>query len=155
MDLVIALADAKGAQLAAANDPDADRMSCCARQKDGKMMQLTGDQVGSLLGYHILSTAPKGSWALNTVVSSRLLARIARYWGAQYQETLTGFKWLGAVAKDAEDRGDNFAFAYEEVRHGLPSSLTMLNSNTWTGSGLHGQSPGVGQRWPLGHRGPS
>lgn len=115
MDLVIALADAHGAQLVAANDPDADRMSCCARQKNGSMVQLTGDQVGALLGYHLLSSAPRGSWVLNTVVSSRLLARIARHWGARYQETLTGFKWLGAVAKDVEDRGEHFAFAYEEV----------------------------------------
>ncbi|KDN53248.1 putative phosphomannomutase [Tilletiaria anomala UBC 951] len=115
MDLVIALADEKDAQIAVANDPDADRLAACARTKDGKMRQLTGDQLGSLLGERMLSRAPKGSWALSTVVSSRLLSRLALDMGAQHQETLTGFKWLGAVAKNIQERGDHFAFAYEEA----------------------------------------
>jgi hypothetical protein len=49
-DLVMALADAHDAPLAIANDPDADRLCICARDAKGKMRQMTGDQLGSLLG---------------------------------------------------------------------------------------------------------
>ncbi len=121
MDLVIALADKVGAHIAVANDPDADRLAGCARTRDGTMKQLTGDQLGSLLGDHLLrqqsssSSAGKSRWALSTVVSSRLLAKLAIAYGAQHQETLTGFKWLGAVAKEIKERGDEFVFAYEEA----------------------------------------
>lgn len=122
MDLVIALADRVGATIAVANDPDADRLSACARDADGVMRQLTGDQVGALLGQRMLSLAAanktadkKEVWALSTVVSSRLLAKLAKQHGAHHRETLTGFKWLGAVAKDLSERGEKFVFAYEEA----------------------------------------
>lgn len=119
MDLVIALADKVGAHIAVANDPDADRLAGCARTKDGKVKQLTGDQLGALLGDRMFSQAPKRQgktrWGLSTVVSSRLLAKIASAYGGRHQETLTGFKWLGAVAKDIDERDEEFVFAYEEA----------------------------------------
>lgn len=60
------------------------------------------------------STAAK-NWSLSTIVSSRLLARLAKLDGSNHRETLTGFKWLGTEAKKLEEQGQRFIFAYEEA----------------------------------------
>ncbi|PWN39716.1 putative phosphomannomutase [Ceraceosorus guamensis] len=125
MDKVIALANQQGCEIAIANDPDADRLSVCARNKSRSMIQLSGDDIGSLLGDALLRRAEKRgaergsdlskSWVLNTIVSSRLLARLALKYGASHRETPTGFKWLGPAASQLEEAGDEFLFAYEEA----------------------------------------
>lgn len=120
MDLVMSLAESQKCHIAVANDPDADRLAACARDSSGKMKQLTGDQLGSLLGDELLrraagSSSSSKSLVLSTIVSSRILARLAGAYGSRHQETLTGFKWLGAVAKKSKEDGENFIFAYEEA----------------------------------------
>lgn len=136
MDLVHNLADKHGAAIAIANDPDADRLSVSARLRDGEMKQMTGDDIGTILGDELLRRA-KGSgcdmtkvWTLSTIVSSRLLARLAQTTAARHQETLTGFKWLGAVAKQLEDAGQQFVFAYEEALG------YMVTTEVWDKDGL-------------------
>lgn len=120
MDLVMALADAHHAPIAIANDPDADRLCICARDSKGKMRQMTGDQLGSVLGDALikraLGTANGKTIAVrSTIVSSRILARVAQSRGAEHMETLTGFKWLGPSALRAAESGKQFVFAYEEA----------------------------------------
>lgn len=133
MDLVHALADEHDADIAIANDPDADRLSVSARNKSGKIEQLTGDQIGSILGDELLRrTQQQGSevWSLSTIVSSRLLARSAQATGTKHRETLTGFKWLGGVAKVLQDQGHKFVFAYEEALG------YMVTTEVWDKDGL-------------------
>jgi phosphomannomutase len=121
MDLVIGLAEQVGADLACANDPDADRFAVAARQASGEFRMLTGDQVGSLLGDYLLEKGllEKGhtQQALvgNTIVSSSLLEKIAEHYGATYFKTLTGFKWLTNVAMQQQREDLPFLFAYEEA----------------------------------------
>lgn len=119
MDLVMALAESEKCQIAVANDPDADRLAACARDRTGRMKQLTGDQLGSVLGDELLRRTSSSSSSqpvvLSTIVSSRILARLAGSCKARHQETLTGFKWLGKVAKTSKEEGENFVFAYEEA----------------------------------------
>ncbi|UZJ56362.1 hypothetical protein CBS101457_005682 [Exobasidium rhododendri] len=120
-DLVMSLADQHDAPLAIANDPDADRLCICVRDNSGKMKQMTGDQLGSLLGDAMITRAQaqaKEGQAVavrSTIVSSRILAKIAQLRGAEHRETLTGFKWLGPSAFRAVENGKRFAFAYEEA----------------------------------------
>lgn len=116
MDMVMALAKQHGAELACANDPDADRFAVAVRKPDGDYQMLTGDQVGSLFGHYLLSKSDAAkSLVGNTIVSSTLLKKIAQSHGAEYYQTLTGFKWLTNIAmqKQTEDRA--FLFAYEEA----------------------------------------
>ncbi|MGO1297579.1 MAG: phospho-sugar mutase [Vibrio sp.] len=117
MDRVIELADSVNAHLACANDPDADRFAVAARKADGRYQMLTGDQVGTLFGHYLLSRAETPSKALvgNTIVSSSLLGKIAAACGAEYYQTLTGFKWLTNVAMDKQTTDKPFVFAYEEA----------------------------------------
>jgi phosphomannomutase len=105
MDLAMALASEKGVDLVVANDPDADR---CAAAVDGPhgWRMLRGDEVGALLAHHLLSQGKQGVYA-TTIVSSSLLGKLAAAHGQPYEETLTGFKWIGRVP--------GLAFGYEEA----------------------------------------
>jgi phosphomannomutase len=69
---------------------------------------LRGDELGALLGSHLLERGvPEGRVFANSIVSSRLLAALARAAGVPHEETLTGFKWIGRVP--------GLAFGYEEA----------------------------------------
>lgn len=117
MDLVLALAEETGADLAIANDPDADRVAV-AIPTGGGWRTLTGDEVGALLADHLLRSASgtessAGLLVATTVVSSSLLSRIAAAHGAIHVETLTGFKWLAHAARERPDL--RLVLAYEEA----------------------------------------
>ncbi|MGO2081889.1 phospho-sugar mutase [Glutamicibacter arilaitensis] len=106
IDLSLELARKVGADLVIANDPDADR--CAAAILDGDAWRmLRGDEVGWLLGDQVSKTMPEGKKLANSIVSSRMLAAIAKDAGREHEETLTGFKWISRV----EDLG----YGYEEA----------------------------------------
>ncbi|RYP86226.1 phospho-sugar mutase [Nocardioides guangzhouensis] len=105
MDLAMKLADQVGADIVVANDPDADRCAAAVQGPHGWRM-LRGDEVGALLGDHLLRTGKQGVYAAS-IVSSSLLGTLAAAAGQEYAETLTGFKWIGRV--------DGLAFGYEEA----------------------------------------
>lgn len=116
MDMVMALAKTVDAEIACANDPDADRFAVAVRKPDGQYQMLTGDQVGALFADYLLSNVDASKQLVgNTIVSSRLLADIAKRYGAHYYQTLTGFKWLTNVAMAEQSEEKQFLFAYEEA----------------------------------------
>ncbi|MFK8047973.1 MAG: phospho-sugar mutase [Halioglobus sp.] len=118
MDAVIALAREHGATLACANDPDADRLAVAVRTQEGEYEMLTGDMIGVLLADYLLQMDHDFvPIVCTTIVSSRLLKELAESAGADFHETLTGFKWLANVAMDNEDAAGKrqFLFAYEEA----------------------------------------
>ncbi|PSV32135.1 phosphoglucomutase [Photobacterium sp. GB-27] len=131
MDLVIAEAKNHDAVLACANDPDADRFAVAVRRDDGEYQMLTGDQVGTLFGYYLLSHAHANQNLVgNTIVSSSLLGKIATTLGARYYQTLTGFKWLTNVAMAQQTEEHQFLFAYEEALG------YTIGSKVWDKDGL-------------------
>lgn len=138
LELVHKLSEEHKTGLAIVNDPDADRLAVSARDSTGTLRALTGDQLGALLGDEILRRAAKanggkaGVWTLSTIVSSRLLARLSGHWGGKHVETLTGFKWLGNVARGIEARegAGSFGFGYEEALG------YMAASSVWDKDGL-------------------
>lgn len=107
LDLAYETAKAVNAQLIIANDPDADRVSVAVPipGSEGAYRQLTGDEVGLLLGDFIASRTP-GTLA-NSIVSSRALAQAAEFHKVSHRTTLTGFKWIS--------RGTDLVFGYEEA----------------------------------------
>lgn len=96
LDLACATGTRVGARLVLALDPDADRCAVAVPDGTGGWRQLTGDEVGALLGWDIASRADHGVLACS-IVSSRLLGRIAAHHGLGFQTTLTGFKWIARV----------------------------------------------------------
>jgi phosphomannomutase len=105
MDLALRLAVEADADLVVANDPDADRCAVAVPSPDGWRM-LRGDEVGALLADFLLRSGVQGVYA-TSIVSSSLLSRMAAAHGQPYQETLTGFKWIGRIP--------DLAFGYEEA----------------------------------------
>jgi phosphomannomutase len=105
MDLAMALAEQRGADLVVANDPDADRCAAAVPDPHGWRM-LRGDEVGALLAHALLRRGKQGTYACS-IVSSSLLGKMAAAAGQPYAETLTGFKWIGRVG--------GLAFGYEEA----------------------------------------
>ena len=108
IDAALELARAEGADLAVANDPDADRCAVAVPDPavEGGWRMLRGDELGSLLGEFLLSSGAQGVAACS-IVSSSLLGKIAAAYGVRYVETLTGFKWIGRVP--------DLVFGYEEA----------------------------------------
>ena len=122
LDLAYALADKEGADLVIANDPDVDRLAAAVRAPSGLFVQLTGNQVGVLLGNYLLTEAsgeapvPEGRLVIVSCVSSPMLGAIAKALGVRYEETLTGFKWIANRAMELErQEGLRFVFGYEEA----------------------------------------
>jgi phosphomannomutase len=117
MDLLLDLARAEGADLAIANDPDADRFACAVPDPTvaGGWRALTGDEIGSLLGEWRLTFDGNGPDRLvaTTIVSSSLLGKVAAEHRVSYVETLTGFKWLARAALDRPHLRP--VYAYEEA----------------------------------------
>lgn len=109
IDHALELAARTSPDLVIANDPDADRCALAVRDGDGWRM-LRGDEVGALLGQHVidrgLATQERRVLA-RSIVSSRLLGAMARAAGLEGRETLTGFKWIGRVP--------GLLFGYEEA----------------------------------------
>jgi phosphomannomutase len=119
LDLAHQEADSLGFDYVIAHDPDADRVQISVRDETGIMKKLTGNEIGSLLGYFIvlksLKRAKKPLLA-TTIVSSRMLYHMATELSAFYVESLTGFSQISKAAKDFEAQNDcDFVFAYEEA----------------------------------------
>ncbi|OBF88670.1 phosphomannomutase [Mycobacterium sp. 852002-51152_SCH6134967] len=117
VEAVLRLAREVDAEVAIALDPDADRCAVGVPTSDGWRM-LSGDETGWLLGDYILSQIEPGpvmetTVVASTLVSSRMLAAIARERGAQHVETPTGFKWLSRA--DVDLPGSTLVYAYEEA----------------------------------------
>lgn len=119
LDLAIETADKSSINLILASDPDADRLAV-AEKVDGRWHIFTGNQLGVLIGSYLLdrypSSKPREKLAmLASTVSSRMLAALARKEGFNFTETLTGFKWLGNVARDLDSQGYDVVYAFEEA----------------------------------------
>jgi len=120
MDRAAALANAEGVDLVLGNDPDADRLAVMVRV-GGELRALTGDDVGAVLGSALLGVYSPArnrtdkAFVATTIVSSELLARIARHHHADCIETLTGFKWLWNASLEREASGGRFVMCYEEA----------------------------------------
>ncbi len=143
MDLSCALAEKLKADVVLANDPDADRLAVMARDSSGRMSMLTGNEVGVLLGYYLLTRqATYSPLVITTIVSSAQLNAIAVALGARCEETLTGFKWIANRALELAPRGFRFVMGYEEAlgytvgtvvrdKDGIGAALVVADMAGW------------------------
>ncbi|HEY0700547.1 MAG TPA: phospho-sugar mutase, partial [Micromonospora sp.] len=111
VDLLVALAERTGADIAIANDPDADRCAVAVPDADGRWRMLRGDEVGALLADHLMRRGVRGLYA-TTIVSSSLLRAMCAARELPYDETLTGFKWIVRAGSDTDHP---LVYGYEEA----------------------------------------
>ncbi|KAL6077659.1 Phosphoglucomutase [Balamuthia mandrillaris] len=122
LKLAMETADSAGASLIIANDPDSDRLAIAEKNEDSWTI-FNGNQIGILLAHWVWQEFHKRHpdvpaelcVMLNTTVSSKMLAAMAVKEGLIYEETLTGFKWLGNLAEAYTNQGKHFLFAFEEA----------------------------------------
>lgn len=100
LDLAIELAKQQNAEFIIANDPDADRLAVAVPDQQGNWKALHGNVVGCFLAWYLAqqyqSQGKQGAFACS-LVSSPALEKIAQQYGFRFQETLTGFKYIGKV----------------------------------------------------------
>mgnify|MGYP003520699167 CR=1 FL=1 len=109
-----------GAELLLATDPDSDRFAIEIRNSDGEYVPLNGNQTGYLLVNYILEghktagTLPKKGAMVKSIVTSTLSTRIAKAYGVEMFETLTGFKNICGKIPYLHEHGYTYLFGYEE-----------------------------------------
>ena len=113
LKMAIDLAEESGAEIVIGTDPDADRMGVAVRDAAGKMVLLTGNQIGSLMAWYRLKTCFELGWLTNanrnrallvkTYVTTELQHAIADGFGVGIVDTLTGFKYIAAKLRKYEE----------------------------------------------------
>jgi len=109
LDMALKKADEVGADLVMASDPDADRVGIAIRDDEGKLMLVNGHQTASLLSYYLLSQwSERGKltgkeYIVKTIVTTELIADMARHYKVPYWDVLTGFKFIADIIRKNED----------------------------------------------------
>ena len=109
-----------GAELLMATDPDSDRFAIEIRDNEGNYVPLNGNQTGYILVNYILEghksagTLPKKGAMVKSIVTSTLSTIIAKAYGVEMFETLTGFKNICGKIPYLHENGYTYLFGYEE-----------------------------------------
>nr|XP_033328793.1 glucose 1,6-bisphosphate synthase isoform X2 [Megalopta genalis] len=123
LELSIKTANENSSSIIIANDPDADRLACATKMKTGEWHIFSGNELGALLGWWMMHTYRvqhpdtdfSNVYMLASTVSSKILAAMAKQEGFNFEETLTGFKWMGNRTVELEKTDKTVIFAYEEA----------------------------------------
>lgn len=120
-DLARRYGEERNADILLASDPDADRLGVAVRAKDGSYIQLTGNQIGVLLEYYLLSqmkclgTLSEKTTIVKTIASTDLADAVAASFGVRVENVLTGFKFIAEKEKEMEEGGwGEFLLGFEE-----------------------------------------
>lgn len=122
-NIAIDMAKESNADLIIGTDPDCDRVGIVVRDNDGEYIVLNGNQTGTIIVNYLFSKMAEGGnipekpVVIKTIVTSELGADIAKHYGAEVVNTLTGFKFIGEKIHEYEDFGSitkNFVIGYEE-----------------------------------------
>ena len=121
-ELGLKLAKEKNADLVLATDPDADRLGVYVKDtKSGEYIPLTGNMSGSLLCEYVLSQKkaagkiPEDGQVVKSIVSTNLIDAVAKAYGVELIEVLTGFKWIGQqILKNERTGKGTYLFGMEE-----------------------------------------
>ena len=119
LKLAIELAEKTNADMVLATDPDADRVGIAVRKKDGGFRLFNGNETGAIMENFMLSvkskngSMPKNPVVVKTIVTSDMATDIAKKYGAEVKEVLTGFKYIGETI-DSLENPEDYVFGMEE-----------------------------------------
>ncbi|XP_076751636.1 phosphoglucomutase 2 [Xylocopa sonorina] len=133
LDLSIKVANQNSSSIILANDPDADRLACAIKMKNDEWYIFSGNELGALLGWWMLhkyqvqhpDTDFSNVYMLASTVSSKILVSMAKQEGFNFEETLTGFKWMGNRTVELKEAGKVVLFAYEEAIGFMCGSIVL------------------------------
>ncbi len=110
LEMAVALAEEKGADLVMATDPDADRVGIAIRDNEGKIILLNGNQTASILTYYLLrrwkelGKLNENTYIVKTIVTTELMAAMAKAFGVKCYNVLTGFKYIASIIRENEGK---------------------------------------------------
>jgi phosphoglucomutase len=152
LELAIKQAEAEQADIVLATDPDADRMGVAVRDETGKMILLTGNQIGSIMAYYrtsrmiaqgILTESNRANAVIiKTFVTTDLQKRIAEHFGVGCIETLTGFKYIGEKMHDYEKTHGDPVFAKQPASAQRSAALAKSRFVIFGGEESYGYTGG-------------
>ncbi|VUZ50130.1 unnamed protein product [Hymenolepis diminuta] len=136
LELAMATANKHGVKIICANDPDADRMAVAEKLPDGTWKILNGNELATVLGWWMWMNWHKRNpdadlskvYMISSTVSSKILRAIAQKEGFNFEETLTGFKWIANKAYDIMQEGGEVIFCFEEAI-GFMCGTTVLDKD--------------------------
>ncbi|XCI75629.1 MAG: phospho-sugar mutase [Flavobacteriales bacterium] len=108
--MALTLAEAQQADIVLGADPDADRLGVATHDETGKMTLLSGNQTNTLLIYYLLERwkeqgrLNEKTFIVSTVVSSDIFSDLAKAFGVTCKISLTGFKWIAQLIREAEGK---------------------------------------------------
>lgn len=147
--MAMALADREGADCIFGTDPDCDRVGIAVKDDTGKYYLMSGNQIGCLLLYYILSsrqslgTLPANGAVVKSIVSTEMARAICQDYGIALFDTLTGFKFIAEKIQEFEDTGAHtFLFGFEESygylsstfvrdKDGVNASMLIAEAAAW------------------------
>ena len=112
LKMAIDVANREGADIVLATDPDADRVGIAVRDNDGQIVLFNGNQTGAMLTYYILTRWKElgkiddTKDVVKTIVTTELIAQIAKSFGVKCYNVLTGFKFIADVVRRMEGKGE-------------------------------------------------
>ncbi|MFZ2257855.1 MAG: phospho-sugar mutase [Clostridiaceae bacterium] len=119
--LALAMNQTIGADLIFGTDPDCDRLGLIVFEKDGTPQVLSGNQTGMLITHYMLKALaqadqlPKNGVVIKTIVTTESVRNIARKYGVEVMDVLTGFKYIGEKIEEFKETGSHhFIFGFEE-----------------------------------------
>jgi phosphoglucomutase len=152
LELAIQQAEAEKADIVLATDPDADRMGVAVRDAGGKMILLTGNQIGSIMAYYRVSRLiaqgiltegnRKNAVIIKTFVTTDLQKSIAEKFGVSCIDTLTGFKYIGEKMHDYEKAHEDPSFGKKSSEARRAASLQSSKFVVFGGEESYGYTGG-------------
>lgn len=120
-EIAIKMAKENDVDVIIGTDPDCDRVGIVVRDADGIYRTLTGNQTGALLVEYILAsqkakgTLPENGVIIKTIVTTELAAAIAKSYGVEIMNVLTGFKYIGEKMTEFAKTGEHtYIMGFEE-----------------------------------------
>lgn len=152
LELAIRQAEAEKADVVMATDPDCDRMGVAVRDAGGKMILLTGNQIGSIMAYYrasrlvaqgVLTEVNRSHGVIiKTFVTTDLQKRIAEHFGVGCIDTLTGFKYIGEKMFDYEKALNDPDFGKRPTKERRAESLAKSHFVIFGGEESYGYTGG-------------
>ncbi len=147
MKMALELAEKEGYEMVLGTDPDADRIGIGVRNTEGDLVLLNGNETGALLVHYCLSalesegSMPKNPYVAKTIVTTDLIANIAKTHNIPCYQTLTGFKYIAAVIREQEGCGhfivggeESYGYMRSEFvrdKDAVTASLMIAEMATW------------------------
>ena len=110
LEMAINKAKETGAELVMATDPDSDRVGIAIKNEKGEYELLNGNQTGVFLVYYLLTKWKENGllkgkeYVIKTIVTTELIVDMAKDFGVEYYDVLTGFKWIANIIKNNEGK---------------------------------------------------